>query len=88
MGSTDVPPGGLDSSDGARVVDIVRIKLVLILDRQTNLLEWKLTSSTGVPAQMVALLAARPATCEDPKVHSDLVATALLLMLQEYCEPF
>lgn len=80
--------GSDDSTESSRVVDVVKIKLTVIIDRTSGLLEWKCTGIAGVPARVVSQLGRGPVSTGDPAIHADLMSAALFLILQEHCEPF
>jgi hypothetical protein len=68
--------------------NVVRIELVLIIDHRANLIEWKCTGLAGVPPAVTRPLAPGVRPTEDPKLDIDVVAAALLTLLQEHVEPF
>lgn len=83
------PSDGLhDAMPCPRHVGIVRVRLEVLVDTEAQLLEWKMRSLRGEVGALMGMLRAEPITSSQLPAQLDLMRSAMLQLLGEYCEPF
>lgn len=84
------PPsdGLVDPVPSARRVDVIRIRLEVLVDTEAQLLEWKMRSLRGELGALMGMLRSQPVSASQLPAQLDLMRSAMLQLLSEYCEPF
>lgn len=70
-----------------RQVELVKIKLLLIIDQNTGMLEWKVTGIKGDPPR-ISFLADGGGDAGQPDAHFKILTEHIFRLLEQYCEPF
>lgn len=76
-----------DPEPRPRDVELVKIKLLLIIDKRSGMLEWKVTGIKGDPPR-VSFLADGGGDAGQPDSHYGIFTAHIGRLLAEYSEPF
>lgn len=71
----------------AREVELVKIKLLLVIDKTSGMLEWKVTGIRGIPPR-ISFLADGGGDAGQPDAHFKILTEHIGRLLDDYCEPF